>query len=325
MKFEVFADENYKERMDSEVGAWWKEHIRKPRYASYDGTKIQGYYALNPEAAHAIVLVHGFTEYTEKFSEILYYFYEEGYSVFMMDQRGHGRSGRKTDNPDLVYVDSFEEYVLDLKYFIERIVRKYAPDLPLFLYGHSMGGCISGLFLERYPDAFRAAVLTSPMLKIDFGSLPDPAVNAMATFSRIVNREKRPAPGAVPFSPKPDFPGTCATSEARYLYTLGQQIAHKAYRTCGATFGWVRAAIGATEQVLRNAALADLPILICQAGIDTLVDNAGQEVFAANAPDARIVRFPTSKHEIYRSPKDVLEVYMKTVLGFLEEHKEERK
>ena len=54
------------------------------------------------------------------------------------------------------------------------------PDAPLFLFGHSMGGCVSALFLEKYPDTFKAAVLTSPMLKMLFGTMPDFAVGTLA-------------------------------------------------------------------------------------------------------------------------------------------------
>lgn len=321
MKTEIFADANYNERMRAEVEPWWAEQVQRLRCQSYDGTKIQAYYALNPKADHAVVFVHGFTEYAEKFSELLYYFYNEGYSVFMMDQRGHGRSGRKIENPELVYAESFDEYIEDLRFFIDTVVREEVPELPLFLYGHSMGGCIASLFVERYPDTFRAAILSSPMLKISFGGMPDAAANLILKFSYLANWKGKPAPNAQPFNPEPDFENTCATSEVRYLYTLAQQREHRAYQTCGATYGWLRAAVLATKEALKNAAKAALPILICQAGNDTLVDNSAEEAFAAAAPNAALVRFPEAKHEIYRSPKATLEVYYDAVLGFLEKQK----
>ena len=40
----------------------------------------------------SIVISHGFTECLEKFTELIYYFTEMGYSVYGLEHRGHGRS-----------------------------------------------------------------------------------------------------------------------------------------------------------------------------------------------------------------------------------------
>lgn len=316
MRIQIIPDQNYSERMDDEVAAWWRDSVKLHRYQSFDGTKIQSYYALNPDADKAVVIVHGFTEFAEKFAEVMYYFYGEGYSVFTLDQRGHGRSGRKVPDPNLVFVNSFGEYVEDLRYFIDTVVRREMPDAPLFLFGHSMGGCVSALFLEKYPDTFKAAVLTSPMLKMLFGTMPDFAVGTLAVVSQALNWKARPLSGAAAFSPEPDFENSCATSEPRYLYTLKQQTAHKAYQTSVPTYGWVVEAMKATEELQKNAAEVIIPVLICQAGLDTLVDNAGQDSFAEHAANARIVRFPKAKHEIYRSPAEELEGYYGEIFDF---------
>ena len=105
---------------------------------------------------------------------ILRLLYEEGYSIYFLELRGHGLSYRPVTNPSMVDIGDFDEYVEDLKSFLDTIVipdqteNSELPDytaLPLFLYAHSMGGCIATLFLEKYPDIFQAAVLSSPMIK----------------------------------------------------------------------------------------------------------------------------------------------------------------
>ncbi|MGN0143769.1 MAG: alpha/beta hydrolase, partial [Clostridium sp.] len=45
-------------------------------------------------AKASIVICHGIGEYTEKYNEIMYYFITNGYSVFIIEHRGNGRSGR---------------------------------------------------------------------------------------------------------------------------------------------------------------------------------------------------------------------------------------
>ena len=64
----------------------------------------------------AIVICHGFSECINKFTEMIYYFLEMGYSVYAIEHRGHGRSGSlsKTDKSQ-VNIDKFENYVEDLK------------------------------------------------------------------------------------------------------------------------------------------------------------------------------------------------------------------
>ena len=320
MRTELFTEENYREKMNGEVAAWRKEHLQSLRIQSYDGTRISCWYAIHPNARASVVFIHGFTEYTAKYMETLYYFYREGYSVFMADQRGHGRSGRKVPEPERVYIRSFDEYVQDLRCLTDRVIRTKEPAKPLFLFGHSMGGCISALFLEAYPEIFRAAILSSPMLKLTLSNVPDAVVKGLFLFSKIAGWNNRPAPGSAPFPQEPDFENSCATSAARYYYHFEEQKRHKAYQTTSATYAWLRAAVTATEKVRKNAAKAALPVLVCQAGNDTLVDNSGQDEFVRNAPDAALVRFPTAKHEIYRSTEDVLGVYYSTLFRFFERY-----
>ncbi|MDO5703082.1 MAG: alpha/beta hydrolase [Lachnospiraceae bacterium] len=71
------------------------------------------------------------------------------------------------------------------------------------------------------------------------------------------------------------------------------------------------------DEVQKNARKADLPILLCQAGLETIVDNSGQDDFTKSAPNVRFVRFPKSKHEIFLSTADVLETYYNTLFEFL--------
>ena len=40
-----------------------------------------------------IVISHGFKEFIEKYSELIYYFIMDGFSVYIHEHRGHGRSG----------------------------------------------------------------------------------------------------------------------------------------------------------------------------------------------------------------------------------------
>jgi len=61
-------------------------------------------------------------------------------------------------------VDSFLDYVEDLKLFISHI-KEINNEKPLILYGHSMGGSIAARYALTYQDDIDALVLSSPAFK----------------------------------------------------------------------------------------------------------------------------------------------------------------
>ncbi len=316
MKIKIFKEQEYKQRMDGEVATWKAAHVKQGMFRSFDGTKIHYLRAVHEAPRASIVLVHGFTEYAERYLEMLYYFYQEGYSVFMTDNRGHGRSGRKIPQIDRVFVRSFDEYTGDLKYFCEHIVIPSDPGRDLLLFAHSMGGAIAALFLEQYPEFFKAAILSSPMLKMKLGNVPSAVIDALAGFSRIMGWQVQLAPGQKGFSPEIDYGMNCGTSLARFEYEYQQKIDRKAYRTTAATYAWSRAAVAATKLLQKEAGKVKIPLLILQAGNDDLVDNAGEDRFAEAVEQGQLIRFPTARHEIWNSTEDVLEPYYESIFRF---------
>ena len=118
----LFGEEDFQNKMDTIVKPFLQEHLQEGYFNSYDGTKIHYSYLLNPQERATIVISHGFCEFVGKYHEIMYYFYEEGYSVFFIDHRGHGFSQRFVSQLDKVHIRSYDEYVGDLKAFMDQIV-----------------------------------------------------------------------------------------------------------------------------------------------------------------------------------------------------------
>ena len=110
------------------------------------------------DARRAVVILHGYTESAEKFREMAWYFVSDGYSVFAMDHRGHGRSVREVEDKSVTHVDRFADYVRDLGDFMDAVVRPHMGDAPLCLYAHSMGGAIGALALMEHPDWFLSLI-----------------------------------------------------------------------------------------------------------------------------------------------------------------------
>jgi alpha-beta hydrolase superfamily lysophospholipase len=109
-----------------------------------------------------IVLIHGIGEHTGRYTRVGVELAEMGYAMLGFDLRGHGRSeGRRGHTP------SYNALLDDIATFMKQMEGKY-PNLPRFLYGHSMGGnLVLNYALRRKPD-LKGLMVTSPWLKLAF-------------------------------------------------------------------------------------------------------------------------------------------------------------
>lgn len=150
---------------------FWRQHAVEGEFKGKDGVTIR-YAALRQEKVdRAILIVNGRVESYLKYQELAWDLWRQGYSLYLIDHRGQGMSGRMLDDPQKGYVDQFDDYVVDLKQFHDQIIMAEQP-AKLFLLAHSMGGAISARYLERWPEDIKAAVLSSPMLGINLSGLP---------------------------------------------------------------------------------------------------------------------------------------------------------
>lgn len=272
----------------------------------------------HPAPKGTIVICHGFTESTEKYHEMVYYIHREGYQAAVIDQRGHGKSIREVEDIELVHVDDFSQYVEDFHRFITAEVLTRAKDKPLYLYAHSMGGCIGTLYLEKYPETFQKAVLNAPMFGINNGNIPDFAAGLICRMAILFGKKKERMSATGRFDEKEPFESSSCDSRARHEYYLKKRIEHEEYRTSCASYSWALQAVKAGKRAVapKNAGSIAIPVLLFQAANDTLVRAKEQDLFLARVPDGRKVT-EESKHEINRMPGDKLENYMDKIFAFL--------
>ena len=309
--------ENYRSFVQTVLRPWLNRHVKSGFFHSYDGASIHYYYALNRKAKGAIVMVHGFCEFFGKHHENAWRFFQEGYSVFFLELRGHGKSDRVYESQKgRVVVESFDEYVNDVHSFMHQIVIPKSTDCPLFLYGHSMGGAVSALYLEKYPDEFKCAVLSSPMLQINFGNMPVLLLDAAEIYVKVADVGLEYAPGQHEFRYEYNLETSSAMDRDRYEYQFNQRCDDEDYQTWGSTWAWARAARNAAYEAVKNAALIRCQILLCQAGNDTMVKPGGQNRFAKNSGRVTIVRYPNAKHELFNSDDTTREKYYRDILDF---------
>ena len=159
----VLTEENFDIQMPL-ISARLDQRRCEGSFEGFDGKPLYYEYFQNAQSHAAVVILHGLSEFTAKYHEFVWYLQEQGYDVFLYDQRCHGKSCRLTQRQDLLHVDRFDDYVKDLHCFVSNVVQK-ATALPLYLYGHSMGGATSALYLAQHPEVFQKAVLGAPMIQ----------------------------------------------------------------------------------------------------------------------------------------------------------------
>jgi len=100
----------------------------------------------------SLCIVHGFGEHSGRFLDVAEYFVNQGIVVHLLDLRGFGFSGGTRAS------SSVEELHKD----IEVLLRQASPNLPLFLYGHSMGAAlIASLLIRNSYLRISGVILTS--------------------------------------------------------------------------------------------------------------------------------------------------------------------
>lgn len=272
-------------------------------------------------ASRAVVVLHGYTESCEKFREMIWYFLQDDFSVYCYDHRGHGRSPRAVADTSITHVDDFDDYLTDLERLMEEVVLPETQGMPRTLYAHSMGGAVGALALMAHPDWFDRAVLTAPMIAASTAPFPRFMGRAIAGVMCLLGRGKERAFIGKPFDAESEtFESGFSTSRARFDYYEKKRVAHERLQNCSPSYAWVRESLAVTRRLLsrRETDKIRTPLLLCQAGRDTVVCLPEQERFVRQVAGAKLARFETAKHEIYGSEDEVMRAYVPQVLSFLE-------
>ncbi len=317
MSFSPVSQNNFSEVMKNTVEPFLKELRMEGEFSSFDGNKIHyEYYKLESPKAN-IVISHGFTESAEKFREVYYYFINEGYSVFAVDHRGHGNSYRIKGKLDTVKIGKFTDYVEDLREFVNQVVLPLSNNVPLYLYSHSMGGAIAIRFLEDYPEVFKKAVLSAPMVCANTG-MPERVASAMGKITAFLGLGNASVPGMCTFDPNARYEDSNDTCEERFEYYMDKKRANPKYRTAGPSFNWVNQAMRNTYYIIKpeNIRKITAEVLLCQPETDKMVLPSYQNEFIKDVKNGTLKVYKNSKHEIYNTTNDVLEIYYPDLFEF---------
>ncbi|NEZ47510.1 alpha/beta hydrolase [Clostridium niameyense] len=119
-------------------------------------------YKWNPKSkAKAVIqIAHGMAETALRYEEFAHILNENGYRVYANDHRGHGESCKKLE--ELGYLgeqDGFFSMIKDMNK-LTSIIEEENKDLPIYLFGHSMGSFLSQRYIQLYGDRIQGLILS---------------------------------------------------------------------------------------------------------------------------------------------------------------------
>jgi lysophospholipase len=274
----------------------------------------------HPFEKAAIVFVTGWTETHLKYAELIWNLYQEGYSVYSIDNRGMGFSSRLTSNPQQVHVETVQDYVDDLHVFVEEIVRPQNHSNAFFV-AHSLGGLITANYLVQHGQRADAAVFSAPLFELNTGKIPAQMAYRMTQSEIKKGNSKKYAmtQGDTTFEEASDFKKQKTThSPERWKQKADIWKNFPYLLQGGSTNGWVYTVLGSTFSLLSGGwTNMPVPSLILEASEDVYVINRGHRKVCAQAKSCRTKKYKNSYHELFLEQEAVRQRALKDTLSFL--------
>lgn len=251
----------------------------------------------------AVLLLHGYTEFIEKYYEVVAALQARGHAVVTFDWRGQGLSGRLLSGRQRGYVTSFADLAADAVHVFEA---RLAPDLsgPRLLMAHSMGGNVALRLLQDEPGRFDRAVLSAPMVGWD--QFPAWLMNAIASLHVAVGLGGAYAWGGRDVDLERNDNRVTSDTD-RYLRARDFWRHEPGLVTHGVTWRWVREAARSVSLVMdpRRVSRIRTPTLLASAGRDLVVSSRLHARLAAMNSAFTLTTLAEAMHEILQERDEI--------------------
>ena len=272
--------------------------------AAKAGADISAIYC-NPEESSAkgvVVVCHGFGEHSGMYLETAGHLGKAGYASIIFDQRGHGASAAGKKNRFGV-IPGYQSFLDDVASVTEE-AQRIDPNLPIALYGHSMGGnIVANALMRNSSGRYSCAVLEAPWLGlykryspliIGIGRLAGRISPNLAIINKL-------APAALTSDP-----------ERMESYT-NDQLYHGRI-----SFRMFTGINDSCDYALENAASITVPVFIAYAAEDRVLNNDKTLGFVAAAGDMATAKEYCSRHAIHNDVER--DAYFSDMIAFLDSH-----
>ncbi|QAT39621.1 alpha/beta hydrolase [Clostridium sp. JN-9] len=124
------------------------------KFNTFDGIELFYTKDTVDSAKAVIVIVHGLCEHSGRYDYLTKRLNDFGYTVYRFDNRGHGKSGGERG-----YVENFQDFFKDADKVVDMALKENK-GLPVFMFGHSMGGFIAAGYGIKYKNKLKGQILS---------------------------------------------------------------------------------------------------------------------------------------------------------------------
>lgn len=248
------------------------------KFKTYN-TEIWGTYVQPETIKGVVVLVHGFGEHSGRYvAHVIPMLLKTGLAVVTYDNIGHGKSGGKRG-----HCPSYAA-LLDILGEVITKAQIVFPDVPLFLYGHSMGGNLVLNYALRRDTKIRGIVATSPYLRLAF----EPP-----KWKTILGKLLLKILPSVTLDSGLDAKGISRITEETETYEVDPLVHDKVSPMF--FFPVMDAGVWAIEK----ASQLEIETLLLHGTADLIIDHNGTKEFHQNASKTTLKLFEGGYHELH--------------------------
>lgn len=261
--------------------------------------KLFGSY-YDPNAAKAVVvLVHGMGEHSGRYADfVIPKLLNAKFGVIAYDQFGHGKTtGKRGHNPGYTCVLSALELMIEK-------ARIIFGNLPVFIYGHSMGGNVVLNFGLKNPNLLQGIISSSPFLRLSFS--PPGWKLRLAKWMQSVYPSITLRNGIDPNS-------LSRNPQAVEEYKNDPRVHDRVSPNYSIPF------IRQGQWAMDHAKELQIPTLILHGTADQLTDHKASEAFAkANPEFVQLKLYPDCYHELHN--EFVREEFLDYIVRWIEQN-----
>lgn len=116
-------------------------------------------YPKDKKITRILQIVHGMTEYIEKYLDFMEYLSSYGFLAVGHDQLGHGASYTKSEDQGYFGEPDPNLNLIEDIHKLKKITEEKYPNLPYFILGHSMGSFLLRQYITIYTDNLAGVLL----------------------------------------------------------------------------------------------------------------------------------------------------------------------
>lgn len=241
------------------------------------GCEVYSFHCRPEKLKGVVLLVHGFGEHSGRYKEnVISMLLASDLAVVAYDNVGHGKSSGKRG-----HCESYDSLLEILKSVLEKAEGLY-PDVPLFLYGHSMGGNLVLNYALRKEVKLAGVIATSPYLRLAF----KPPMWKMFIGRKLMG-------SAITLSSGLDPKGISRIPNEVEKYKNDPLVHDKV----SPMFSFP--VMDAGEWAIKNANQLTINTLLIHGTADSIIDYKGTEKFHENSNKTTLELFEGGYHELH--------------------------